>query len=144
MITNAKCVLNLFKEGSYSYEAMMMDSDTVSEVVFKTIHGEEFDFSCMDSLMMKVSEDYDDDTVHTYMNDVLQYFEKQSVFNIDNCHLVNLNGVLYRIIKCDGVAFIHNEQTNNVQYKCKLVDLENLLKSEDMYYESYKKVYQEI
>lgn len=144
MITNAKCVLNLFKEGSYSYETMAIDSDTVSEVVFKTIHGEEIDFSCMDSLMVKVSEDYVDDTVDTYMNDVLQYFEKQSVFNIDNCHLVNMNGVLYRIIKYDGLAFIHNERTNNVQYKCKLDELEKLLESEDRYYESYTKVYQEI
>lgn len=144
MITNVKCVWNLFKEGSYSGEVMMMNSDTVSEVVFKTIYGEKVEFSCMDSLMIKVSEDYDDDSVDVIVDDVLQYFEKQSVFNIDNCHLVNLNGVLYRIIKCDGMVFIHNEQTNKVQYKCKLDELEKLLESKDRYYESYKKVYQEI
>ena len=144
MITNVKCVLNLFKEGLCSWKAMTLDSDTVSKVSFETIDGEKVSFSCMDSLMTKVSEDYVDDTVHTYMNDVLQYFEKQSIFNVDNCHLVNLNGVLYRIIKYDETAFIHNERTNEVQYKCKLRELEKLLESEDRYYESYKKVYQEI
>ena len=144
MFTVTKCLLNLSKEGSYSDEIFEMTSDNISEVIIKTTTGEETSFECIDNLIVKLSEEsIDNDYIDQSVSNVMQYFEKQSEFNAETCHLVKLKGVLYRVFKRDDIVFIHNEITDEVQYECKMDELKLLLESEDKYYETYRKEHQE-
>lgn len=143
MFTNLKCVLNLTKDGLHSEDSLELFSDDITKVTLENDFGNSISYECLDNLMVKLSEQsYDEMYESNVVDNVVQHYER--VLDINDCHMVKMNGVLYRVFKYGSKAYVHNELTNEMQYICNKIELVSLFKSIDPEYKMYKKYYQEI
>ena len=145
MFTTIDGVFKFSKDGRFAEEILESIGDNTKGVTIHTYSGLDYHLICDDFLVTAVKEvSYDTGEEVVFKNGIVEGYELDTNRNLNNCHIIKLNGVCFRVINFKGLILLNNEINNEVEYECKENELKELLDSVDKNYEVYRKEYTDL
>lgn len=142
MFTAINGVFRLSKDGRCAEKMLEDIGDGVKELILRTYNGDDYELDCDDLLLTSVKEvAYDTCEEDVYKEGITETYELDNSNDLENCHMVKLKGVHFKIIKFKDLILLNNEISNVVAYECKMSEFKDLLESVDEHYVLYKKEY---
>ena len=142
MFTAVNVIMRLSKDGDFSEEFLENIEDNVKNVIINTYGKKECCLNCDDLLLTSLKKvAYDTCEEEVCKDGVTVYCKRDEGRNLEKCCMVKLKGIIFKVVRHDGLVFLNNEITDKVDYTCEINSFEKLLESVDENYEVYSKEY---